>query len=117
MTRREEIAEALYNLIVDHPMWIDGQGQGLDYSPERESRIGDFLDEAAATVDRLCDEAAADALDGLNPLQYCNTERGKSDDWDNGWVEAMNAIDETAYVRASALRAAHPTTSEENRRG
>ena len=62
---RNRIAEVIYDLISDHPMWIDGNGQGLDYSPERESRIGDFVYAAAdALVPLLAtvrDEAAADA--------------------------------------------------------
>lgn len=37
--------DAIYDLLVDHPMWIDGEGYRLDYLPEREARIADFMAE------------------------------------------------------------------------
>ena len=45
--------QALYDLIVDHPMWIDGDGNPLDYSPDREAAIGDFLDAAESVLAAL----------------------------------------------------------------
>lgn len=35
----------LYDLIVDHPMW-----DGIDYSPEREHQIGEFLRQAETAI-------------------------------------------------------------------
>jgi hypothetical protein len=48
----DEVRQVIYDLIVDHPMWIGDDEQPLDYLPERETRIGDFCDEA---VKRLMD--------------------------------------------------------------
>ena len=45
--------QALYDLIVDHSMWIDGDGNPLDYSPDREAAIGDFLDAAESVLAAL----------------------------------------------------------------
>jgi hypothetical protein len=42
---RLRVHAIIYDLIVDHPMWIGDDGQGLDYLPERETRIGDFCDQ------------------------------------------------------------------------
>jgi hypothetical protein len=44
------IGEAIYNVIADHPMWIGDDGLSLDYLPERQALIGDFVDTAAKVV-------------------------------------------------------------------
>jgi len=58
------VQEALYDLIVDDPMWCDSVGRPLHYSSEREARIGEFLDRAAvAAADAAAPHNAADAWD------------------------------------------------------
>ena len=50
----ETIEQAILNVAVDHPMWIDNNGAPLDYHPEREARIGDYTTTAAqAVIDSL----------------------------------------------------------------
>ena len=46
----ETVEQAIYDIAVDHHMWIDNQGQELDYHPEREARIGDFIQTATRKV-------------------------------------------------------------------
>lgn len=50
MSRELDVNDALNELIVTHPMWIDDDGNDLDYSPERECRISDFLNQAAELI-------------------------------------------------------------------
>lgn len=64
MTEQTEGAEvamfpidAIYDLLVDHPMWINDDGDPLDYLPERESRIADFMH----GVDHILETALAAA--------------------------------------------------------
>lgn len=45
-----EVAEVLNEMIVAHSMWIGDDGLPLDYLPERESRIGDFVREASQAL-------------------------------------------------------------------
>lgn len=45
-----EIEQAIYNVAVDHGMWIGDDGEPLDYLPEREARIGEFVREATRAV-------------------------------------------------------------------
>lgn len=47
---RDPVFNALYDLIVDHPMWIDDRGVELEYNPDREGLIGEFLDSAVVLV-------------------------------------------------------------------
>lgn len=48
--------EELTSLIVDHPMWIGDSGEPLDYLPEREARIHDFLSSAAGLFEHALAE-------------------------------------------------------------
>jgi hypothetical protein len=59
--RETRYAEAVYDIAVDHPMWIDGNGAPLDYSPEREAHISGFVSEAARAVMAVADEERNEA--------------------------------------------------------
>ena len=54
----EQIKAALVEAIVDDPMWIGDDGQPLDYLPEREARIADFVHRAAEVIAALMPEAS-----------------------------------------------------------
>lgn len=53
----DEIAQTVLAVAVDHPMWIGDDGQPLDYLPEREARIGDFVHEVAQVLAPLVEQA------------------------------------------------------------
>jgi hypothetical protein len=53
----DDIAQAVLAVAVDHPMWIGEDGQPLDYLPEREARIGDFVHEVAEALAPLVDQS------------------------------------------------------------
>jgi hypothetical protein len=57
--RSYAIHQAINDVIVDHPMWIDNNAGPLPYLPEREARIAEFVDEATRNV-----TVALAALDG-----------------------------------------------------
>ena len=97
MTRREEVAEAL---------WLHLAPGARSWPPPQQSLTDVYLETADAllpTVDRLRAEAAADELD-----QVADNYAGSRSTW---------PIADALRARASALRAAHPTTSEETDRG
>lgn len=90
----EDVHQALYDLMVDHPMWIDGQGRRLDYSPEREIRIGDFLDAATAAVvarvQAAAGQRAAEELDAVAEelLGFGDTAPSKQQVHLAAWLQA-----------------------------
>lgn len=59
----------IYHLVIDHPMWIGDDAEPLDYLPEREARIGDFLDELADIVRRARETAWDEGYDMGDPYQ------------------------------------------------
>ena len=56
-----DIADVLADLIADDPMWIGDDGQPLDYLPEREARIADFVAAADAALAPVLDAAVREA--------------------------------------------------------
>src|SRR4051812_45420175 len=87
----------IYHLVIDHPMWIGDDAEPLDYLPEREARIGDFLDELAGIV-RRARETAWD--EGYDASQH-------SDGCDYVWVDVPNPY----TVPGGAQEAAEGTSS------
>lgn len=57
--RVEKFAQAIYDVGVDHPMWIGDDGKPLDYLPARETRLADFVYQAAAAVVAVADAERA----------------------------------------------------------
>lgn len=47
---REAVEQAQLDLLADNEMWIGADGQPLDYLPEREARIGNYLHEATTAA-------------------------------------------------------------------
>lgn len=60
MSELERIEDVIYDVAVDHAMWIGDDGQPLNYLPEREARIGDFIKQAADAIRAHLAEVAAD---------------------------------------------------------
>lgn len=77
-TDRERLADELLDLIADDPMWIGDDGRPLDYLPQREARIADFVERAAdAVLDYLAErdqrvkaEAMREAADETDLSRY-----------------------------------------------
>jgi len=100
MTRREELAAWLHAQYGEHT--------------QPSSMRADSLTEL---VDRLCAEAAADALEAAaSGIAYAASDEA-SWGYDDDTQAALEGEAARLSARASALRAAHPTTSEETDHG
>lgn len=75
-----EIAEAINDLIADHPMWIGADGEPLDYLPEREARIADFVNTAAEDVAQVLASRLA-AIEALAEKWASWNLGGKANMW------------------------------------
>lgn len=80
--RAQRYADAVYDIAVDHPMWIDADSQPLDYNPRREEMLIEFIDEAQAAVIALADAEQAELR---ADLAYAQADARH---WHSGWGRA-----------------------------
>ena len=104
--REARYVEAIWGPVVDHPMWIGSDGEGLEYLPEREARMGDFVYEAARAVIALDDQERAELRaqrDAANSRTLRMWERAKAAEEKLRAAEALaDALAEHGFAGTSA---------------
>ena len=95
MVTRDDIEQAIYDVVVDHPMWIDDDGNPLDYLPEREIRIGDFIGKVTDSLVALLAPSSgmshvATTGEGKSPATHQSGGRYGAEESGRGSVETSH---------------------------